>query len=322
MRNNIFKVVIYSLLLISQFAMSQESIKVNGELKALRTDNFSPPKIEGVWKLTIAYMAADGSIIKPGMPVLMFKTDDIQTKLIDAKGKLQIKRSEVRNKNVNKAELFENKKITIEEKKMELDKATRKSELPKSLLAKNDYAENQLKFELAIKEYQWAKEDLRLAQRKSITEEQIINAAITKLESEVSGFEAAIKRMKMFAKSEGVVMHKSGWSGNKFAVGDSVYGGQRVVEIANLQEIIAQLEVSENNIKYISEGQRVKLVLDSLPDKEYWGKISHLSNVVRIKSKNQPSKILDATVFIDNVDAELMRPGMRLSAEIQLGDNK
>ena len=322
MRNSNFNIVILSLLLISQLAIGQENIKVNGELKALKTDNFSPPKIKGVWKYTIAYMAADGSIIKPGMPVLMFKTDDIQTKLIDAKGKLQIKRSEIRNKNVNKAELFENKKITIEEKKMELDKATRKSELPKSLLAKNDYAENQLKFELAIKEYQWAKEDYKLAQQKSITEEQILNAAITKLESEVSGFEAAIKRMKMFSKSEGVVMQKSGWNGNKFAIGDSVYGGQRVAEIANLQEIIALLEVSENNIKYVSEGQKVKLVLDSLPDKEFWGTISHLSNVVRIKSKNQPSKILDATVFIDNVDAELMRPGMRLSAEIQLGDNK
>lgn len=306
--------------------MGQQNIKVNGELKALKTDNFSPPKIKGVWKYTISYMTADGSIVKPGMPVLMFKTDDIQTKLINAKGKLQIKRSEIKNNSVNKAELFESKKIIIEEKKMELDKGKRKAQLPQSLLAKNDYVENQLRFELATKEYQWAKEDYQLTQQKSITEEQILNAAVKKLESEVSGFEEAIKRMKMFAKSEGVVMHKSGWNGNKFAIGDSVYGGQRVVEVASLQEIIAQLEISENNIKYIAEGQKVKLVLDSLPDKEFWGEISHLSNIVKIKSKNQPAKILDATVLIENVDAELMRPGMRLSAEIQIvdiiGDNK
>jgi len=29
---------------------------------------------------------------------------------------------------------------------------------------------------------------------------------------------------------------------------------------------------------------------------------------------------LDATVFIEKVDAEIMRPGMRLSAEIQIAD--
>lgn len=303
-------------LFFSQMAYSAESIKMTGELRALKTDNYSPPKIKRVWQYTIAFLAPDGSIVNPGMPVLMFKTDGIQTKLIDSQGKLNIKKSEIKNNMVNQKELFENKKITIEENKMKLDKATHKSELPQSLLAKNDYAENQLNYELAQKEYKWAKKDYRLAQEKGITEEQILKAVIKKLELEVTGYKNAIKRMKMFAKSEGVVMHKSGWNNNKFAVGDSVYGGQRVVEVANLKQIIAQLKINENNIKHVSEGQKVKLVLDALPDKVFWGRISHLSNVVKIKSKNQPAKILDAEVTIENVDAEIMRPGMRLTAEI------
>ena len=301
-----------------QCVYSAETIKVTGELRALKTDNYSPPKIRRVWQYTIAFLAPDGSIVKPGMPVLMFKTDGIQTKLINSQGKLNIKQSELENNQVNQKELFENKKITIEEKKMTLDKATHKSELPQSLLAKNDYRENQLNFSLAQKEYQWAQEDYSLAKEKAQTEVQILQAAIKKLELEVAGYKDAIKRMKMFAQSEGVVMHKSGWNNNKFAVGDSVYGGQRVVEVANLKQIIAELKINENNIKHVSEGQKVKLVLDALPDKVFWGHISHLSNVVKIKSKNQPAKILDAEVTIENVDAEIMRPGMRLTAEVAM----
>lgn len=316
------KIFLFLLLGISQISQGEDTIKVNGELKALKTDIFSPPRIKNIWQYTIAFMAPDGSIVKPDMPVLMFKTDDIQTKLITAQGNLDIKKSEIKNSQVNKSELFENKKIIIEQKKMELDKATRKSELPQSLLAKNDYAENQLKFELAKKEYKWSTEDYRLTLQKSVTDEQILNASIKKLESEVDGFNDAVKSMKMFAKSEGVVMHKSGWSGNKFAIGDTVHGGQRVVEVANLNQIIAQLEISENNIKHVSKGQKVKLILDSLPDKEFWGTIQSLSKVVRVKSRHQPAKILDAIVSIDKVDAELMRPGMRLSAEIETGASK
>lgn len=123
--------------------------------------------------------------------------------------------------------------------------------------------------------------------------------------------------MKMFAKSDGIVIHKSGWDNNKFALGDTVWGGRRVIEVANLSKIIAKLEIAENSIKHIQKGQEVTVKLDSLPDKEFKGKIASIDQVVRIKSRNQPSKILEAVVDIDQVDTEVMRPGMRLSAVIE-----
>ncbi|VAW41990.1 hypothetical protein MNBD_GAMMA01-943 [hydrothermal vent metagenome] len=294
-------------------------INVAGELEALKTDGYTPPRVRGIWQYTIAFMAADGSTVKAGMPVLMFKVDAIQTKLINAKGELGIKQSELKNKKVNKVEDFEKKSIMIAEKKMEQDKASRKAALPQSLIAKNDYMENQLNYELAKKDYQSAKLDLSLAKQKAITEEQILNAEIHKLNAEITEYDQSIANMQMFAKSEGIVIHKSGWDKNKFAVGDTVWGGHRVIEVANLSEIIARLEISENNIKHIKLGQAVIIKLDSLPDRDFNGTIEKLAQVVKIKSKNQPSKILEAVVSIENIDTEVMRPGMRLSAEITTG---
>ena len=121
----------------------------------------------------------------------------------------------------------------------------------------------------------------------------------------------------MMAQSEGIIIHKSGWDKNKFAVGDTVWGGHRVIEVANLSQIIAKLEIPESNIRSVKEGLKVKIKLDSLPDKEFYGSIQSLARVVTIKSKNQPSKVLEATVFIENVDTEVMRPGMRLNATIE-----
>ncbi len=312
--------ILLLLILASQVAAS-DSIEVTGELKALKTDSYTPPRVRGIWQYTISYMAEDGAVIKTGMPVLMFKTDAIQTKLVNAKGKLGIKQSEIKNNKVNKTENFEKKAIIIEEKKMELDKATRKSELPNSLLAQNDYKENQLKHKLAKKDYQASKLDLQLEKQKAVTEEEILNAEITKLKAEITEYSSSISSMKMFAQSEGIVIHKSGWDNNKFATGDAVWGGRRVIEVANLSQIIAKLEITENNIKHIKQGQSVKVKLDALPDKEFNGTIESIAKVVRIKSKNQPSKILEAIVYIENVDTEIMRPGMRLSAVIQTSES-
>lgn len=308
----------YMLILIVLFSSlgCAKEITVSGELKALETTVYSPPRIKNIWQYTISFMAENGTVVQPGVPVLMFKTDVIQTKLVDSKGELSIKQSELKNKKVNKVEIFANKKLVIEEKKMQLEKAKRKADLPKRVIAKNVFEENKLNYLLAKKDYAWAKNDYQLSLKKIKAEESILQAKINKYQNEVKGYEDAIKKMNMFATKSGVVMHQSNWSRNKFTIGDTVWNGQRVVEVADLSKIIAKLEISENQIKDVKLGQKVQIILDALPDKEFFGVIETIANVVRIKSKEQPAKILDATVKLNKVDAELMRPGMRLSGVI------
>ena len=291
-------------------------LAANGELQAVETDNYSPPKIRRIWQYTIAFMAPDGSQVNPGQPVLMFKTDQLKERLLDKQGELNIKSSELKNVQVGKVETMQNKDLAVEEKKMLLDKAKRKAELPKSVIALNDYEENQLKYELAKIEYQHALDDRVLNEERLVTEIQILDANIAKLTAEVAELNNSIKSMRIMSKRKGIVMHQTDWNNNKYAVGDSVWGGARVTEVADLDQIIAQLEIKENDMSRVSEGQKVKFVLDAYPDLEFSGSIQSLSKVVRTKSKNQPSKILDAVVEIDGLDLSIMRPGMSIKATI------
>ncbi len=291
-------------------------LAANGELKAVETDNYSPPKIRRIWQYTIAFMAPDGSQVNPGQPVLMFKTDQLKERLLEKQGELNIKSSELKNVQVGKVDTMQNKDLAVEEKKMLLDKAKRIAELPKSVIALNEYEENQLKFELAKIEYQHALDDRRLNEERLITEIQILDANIAKLTAEVAELNNSIKSMSIMSKRKGIVMHQTDWNNNKYAVGDSVWGGARVTEVADLDQIIAQLEIKENDMSRVSEGQKVKFVLDAYPDLEFTGNIQSLSKVVRTKSKNQPSKILDAVVEIDDLDLSIMRPGMSIKATI------
>jgi HlyD family secretion protein len=299
----------------SQTTMAAE-FAASGELKALETDNYSPPKIRRIWQYTIAFMAPDGSQVNPGQPVLMFKTDQLKERLLDKQGEFNIKNSELKKTQVNKVETIQNKDLAIEEKKMLLDKAQRKAELPKSVIALNEYEENQLKYELAKLEYQHAIDDRRLTEEKLNTEIDILQANIAKLSAEVEELNNSIKRMRIMSKRKGIVMHQTDFNNNKYAVGDSVWGGARVTEVADLEQIVAQLEIKENDMSRVSEGQQVTFTLDAYPDLEFTGKIKSLSKVVRTKSKNQPSKILDATVSIDELDLDIMRPGMSIKATI------
>lgn len=309
-------VIIFFAMLVSTLHSRAETITTSGDLMAVETDSYSPPSIRFIWRYTIAFMAKDGSQVNPGQPVLMFKTDELQERLMDKQGELSIKQSELRNKQSVKVEQLADKLLSVEEMKKNLDKARRKAELPQSVIAMNDYKENQLNYELAKLQYQHAVDDLALTREKIATEEAILNANITKLAAEVDELNEAIASMRITAKRRGIIMHQTDHNNNKYAVGDQVWGGARVIEVADMDNIIARLEIKENDLSRVNVDQRVTFNMDAYPDTEFNGVIKELSKVVRIKSQNQPSKILDAEVHIDNPDKEIMRPNMSIKAEI------
>jgi len=293
-----------------------EKIITSGELVAVEKDSYSPPSIRRIWRYTIAFMADDGTLVNPGQPILMFKTEELQERLMDKQGELKIKQSELRSKQSTKIETLADKALAVEEMRKNLDKATRKAELPESVIALNDYKENQLNFELTKLQFQHAKDDLRLTEEKIETEVDILKANIIKLEAEVEEAKESITSMRVMAKRRGIIMHQTDHNNNKYAIGDQVWGGARVIEVADMDNIIAQLEIKENDLSRVKEGQKVIFNMDAYPDIEFTGTIDELSKVVRVKSQNQPSKILDAKVIIDDPDKTIMRPNMSIKAQV------
>jgi len=309
-------ILILSLFIITFEPLQAEEITTSGELVAVEKDSYSPPSIRRIWRYTIAFMADDGAVVNPGQPVLMFKTDELQERLIDKQGELNIKRSELRSMQSSQVETLADKELAVEEMKKNLDKAKRKAELPQSVIALNDYKENQLNYELSQLQYQHALSDLQLTKEKIATELDILKANITKLDAEVKEVKSSIASMKVTAKRKGIIMHQTDHNNNKFAIGDQVWGGARVIEVADMENIIAQLEIKENDLSRVKEGQQVTFNMDAYPDIEFSGTITELSKVVRVKSQNQPSKILDAKVHIDNPDNSIMCPNMSIKAHI------
>ena len=97
---------------------------------------------------------------------------------------------------------------------------------------------------------------------------------------------------------------------------------QRTLGTRFRRETLAQLElhleVPERESARIAVGQNVSFTLDAAQDRPFEGEVVELASVVHTRSRNQPAKVIDATVALRNPDSELMRPGMSVNAEIQL----
>lgn len=86
-------------------------------------------------------------------------------------------------------------------------------------------------------------------------------------------------------------------------------------EIADLSVILAKVDVDETEVVLVKPGQRARIVVDALPDKEYHGRVAEVGN----KGFNRPQQpdvtFFDVEVLLDDPDEDL-RPGMSVRAEI------
>ncbi len=292
------------------------SIKVSGEIAAAQSDAISPPQLPNIWRYTIAYMAPDGQKAFPGMPVLKFDTKEIQDNLIEKKAQLASKESELNRLKVLNTEQIEELQLTQEENLAEEKKAQQKAALPAELIARKDYQKHQLNAKLAELSVQRSRLDLEGQKAVLANEQKILESEIKRLRDEIEQLQTNISRMEFSASRQGVVIHKSHWNGNKFDVGDSVWGGRRIMEVADLNALVVELEIPERDLSQVAPGQAVKFRLDAVPDRQFEGIVTEVGKVVRTRSADQPAMVVDATATIESADPKLMRPGMRITAEI------
>ena len=298
--------------------IDREIVKVTGELRSANSRFFGPPSIHNIWQYTIAFMAADGSRVQAGQPILGFDTQELNTKIRDKSNQLNQKQKELQKQDILVREILAESRLAVEEARARVDKSALKANIPETLLASRDYRENQLilkqsKLTLELKEAELEKEI-----RVQDTEAEILRREIAVLDAEVALLQQSIETMSISAPTDGVVIHVISRHGDKLAIGDNVWGSRRVLEFPDLAQLELHLEIPERDSARIAVGQTVNFTLDAAQDQLFEGEVVELASVVHTKSRNQPAKVIDAIIALRNPDPELMRPGMSVNAEIQL----
>lgn len=292
-------------------------LATTGELASLETIEVGPPFVKRTWQYKITYLIPEGTWVKKGDVIVGFDAQQQHERLRSSKNKLATEKKKLQSQSLDNEQNVEKLKLDIAETKMKLKKAQRKS------TQDGDYSRaldiKKLKIDLAIAE----KEMVLIAYRQNnkrqqiALEHQINEAEVERLRAEVNERQQGISDMRVKAPKDGIVVYLPGEEQKKPAAGDSVFMAQKLIELPNLNKMIVRTTIAENDVARISVGQKVAIELDAIQDTTFWGKVSELGQVVRVKSQSEPSKVYDATIVIDQPDVELMRPGMAARLKIQ-----
>lgn len=159
-----------------------------------------------------------------------------------------------------------------------------------------------------------AQEELLIAKENQATQPQLLAAAIEKLRNWKLS-EGQIEQLMTADKAQQKFSLLADYSGTvvKLMVekGDYAKTGEALYEVADLSKLWVELDIHENNIAWVNEGDMINFSVRALPDQNFSGKVSFIDPVI-----NPKTRVAKARIEVDNAK-RLLKPEMLVNAEIQ-----
>jgi HlyD family secretion protein len=291
------------------------TLRIDGEVYALEKSSLMPPMIDRVWNFNITRLAPDGEPVKQGDVVLAFDGNQIVQQLTEKQSQLAEKQRELEKLELDLAERERTERLFTAEAQAALDKAGRKTEQPRELIAALQYdklVEERLRAERRM-QLAARREGLAAEQRRQ--ERRLVQSELAQLQADVTRLQASLAQLNIVAPRSGVMMHKSSWNGDKFDVGSQVWRGQTIAEIPDSETLAVRAELPERDLLRVAVGAPARIVVEGGGGSAHRGTVTTIGRTVRSKSQVQPIPIVDVEIALDD-KAVRLRPGQAVRVEL------
>lgn len=173
--------------------------------------------------------------------------------------------------------------------------------------------------------------DVEIARRKSnsdiLQKEAEIQVLKTKTKKNRLDYEIAtqdLSRATVTAPEAGLVIYTSFWKNGAYgqvAEGDDMHKRRNIMELPDMSSLIMTLPVSETEIHRIRKNQKVRMTLDSVPGKIFYGTVEKIpavtSEIDSFSISSVPGqKSFMVLIAVDSAEGNLIRPGMTAAADV------
>lgn len=263
-----------------------ELVKASGEVNARVKVNISSPLIAKIEKLYVE----EGDEIAAGKPFLELEKQAFVAARDDWASRLEMARNEV-----------EQAKINLADSELKAERARRLA--TDGILTKE---------QLEAAELGLASARLRL----TASQEQVVQARanLAKAQDDLS-------KTTIFAPLTGRVVNLQAEEGEVVISGTINNAASVIGIIADLSEILAEVDVDETEIVRVRVGQQAELSVDALPERTFKGRVMEIGSSGFNRPQQPDVTFFRVKLLFESPDAALL-PGMSVRADIQTAERK
>jgi HlyD family secretion protein len=298
-----------------------EELTEQGSVQAVNSISITAPQISYRYtsSMKLAKIVDDGAEVSKGDTIMIFDPSEIKRSIVQAEQKLEIAKAEY-------IKLQSTQKAEIEDLEADLELARLSQEISKINYETSTYEpeatkkEIQLKLESATIALDRAHEQIE--NKKIIHKEDLLqkNLSINQLTKELTEANSSMKSMYVVSPANGVAIKEQNYlTQQKWAAGDQLSSGSKVIELPDLDRMKAELKINEVDIAKVIQGQRVEIRPDAFSDSLFTGKIEAVANLAQNLDSKSKIKIFPVQVGIEGQSRKLL-PGLTVSCNIIISE--
>ena len=293
-------------------------IFASGELQSSESMTIAVPFVP-VQRLRIAEVVADGRHVNKGDVLAEFDPTDLDLEMLEHRSSLN-----AANQKITKGELAsgtEKTDISKDKRIAELELQKINEFLPKDekIYSRRQIIEGQLDKEFTEQKLVFADARLSLKGKVYTLDEAILLLERQQANSKIGQVERALTSLKLVSPASGIIVYANPdffFGGFTIQPGRTVFIGQTLFSLVNPDKMEAKCFVLEKDAGELKKDQTVTVSLDPFPGVTFTGKVKSIDNLARPIDRDSPVKYFQTIVSLDKNDVNLMKPGVKLKAEI------
>ncbi len=296
-------------------------VTTTGELKAKNSTEIRGPdagklREARVYNIPISDLVDEGTQVKEGDFVAQLDASELNTKISESKLEKDKAEHQYTQAKLDSALTLSEKRNNIanlsfamDEKLAEMEQSIYEAPATKQMV--------KLAYEKAKREYKQAQENYSKQVAQSVAKVKEVEADLIKQQRLLENLTSVLSEFRVKAPADGMVIYAREWDGKKKNIGSSISWWDPVVAILpDLSYMESITYANEIDIQKIAEGQKVKISLDAMPDKNLTGEVKKVANVGE-QRPNSDSKVFEVIIEVNESDTTLL-PSMTTSNEIRV----
>lgn len=289
-------------------------VNIEGEIASRISIPISPPTIQNTWQYTLAQLAPEGSIIEAGQAIAKFEASEVSTQLDTNRSALKEKQRTLEKQILDHKEADKSGDLAVNEAKSNAEKAERKATMPKDLIRRVDYDKLVIEKSLYTQLATLALRQREAQGRARVAERSGLMSQIAQLENSISLLTKGQKALEVMAPRRGMLLYRTSFNGDKFAIGSQVWMGLSVATLADPEQLYVNAKVPEAQAAKIKIGQVASIKVPGA-NLSLAAHVSGLGRVYHSKSSSQPVIVRDIQLQFDSVPKGL-KPGSTVQASL------
>ncbi|MGZ8730174.1 MAG: efflux RND transporter periplasmic adaptor subunit [Thermoanaerobaculia bacterium] len=292
-------------------------VTAEGTLKAKKATPISAPQ-NATAPMKVSWIADDGTLLRKGDVVVRFDATDFENLLLTGREDRENASNRLTQTNAESSATRKNLGRDARLAEGELEAARRFKFDDADVFSRYDRIENEVDQDLALSKKRYAEEVLGIRGSLTAVERDLIGIDDRKAGLKIKQAEDGLQALQVIAPHDGILVLQRNWRGDMPRVGDTMWRGQPIGEIPELQSMKAEVFVLEADAAGLAVDQKATVSLEADARAKFNGKVTSVDKVARPRIPRQPVQYFGVTVELDRTDPRLMKPGARARAVLEV----